>query len=158
MLLFVFYCVHEVATLSFTDFRHIDLYYQYTICLTHLLAAQSNPNEKFSSVFVLFWKISLNGFFRGLVLIFLLAPVVSNPVTNMFWFFPKKKPGFAKGTVTITLRYSGSNLTKIYCTDYELFAAVKQGKKAKRKMGAKFAICKRGYKSPLRCRPWCQRA
>jgi len=76
----------------------------------------------------------------------------------MFWFFPKKKPGFAKGTVTITLRYSGSNLTKIYCTDYELFAAAKQGKKAKRKMGAKFAICKRGYKSPLRCRPWCQSA
>ena len=60
-MLFVFYCVHEVATLSFTDFRHIDLYYQYTICLTHPLSAQSNPKS------VLYLNLAFLGKFLFLV-------------------------------------------------------------------------------------------
>jgi len=71
-----------------------------------------------------YWWHSPSWFFRGCNFIWLTARVGGNPVTNMFGFFLKRKPGFAKGTRSVTSRYTRSNVTKIYRIEPELFGVV----------------------------------
>ena len=70
----------------------------------------------------------------------------------MLCFDGENKPGFAKGTRSVTLRYIRSNATKFYRIEPELFMAKKQGKKVKGKLVAKIAACRRGRGYGLGCR------
>ena len=70
----------------------------------------------------------------------------------MLCFYGENKPGFAKGTRSVTLRYIRSAVTKFYCTDPERFVAIKQGKKVKGRLVAKIAACRRGRGYGLGCR------
>ena len=47
----------------------------------------------------------------------------------MWHFDGENKPGFAKYTPGVYLAYSWCTLAKIYRIGYELFGAIKQGKK-----------------------------
>ena len=50
-----------------------------------------------------------------------MALIVGNPLTNMFWFFRIKKSAFTEYTVNVSLVYTTSKLTKIYCIENEWF-------------------------------------
>jgi len=72
---------------------------------------------------------SSSRFLPDFIFIWLMALIVRDPVTNMFWFYLKKKSGFTKYTPGVYPAYTWCILPKIYRIGYELFGAIKLGKK-----------------------------
>ncbi len=60
---------------------------------------------------------SSSRFFPGFIFIWVMARAASNPVTNMLWFYGKKKSGFRNGTVTVPTRYAECTVTDFYLVD-----------------------------------------
>jgi len=71
----------------------------------------------------------------------------------MLCFDGENKSGFAKGTRSVTLRYTTSTFTKTYRIEPELFGWFYRVKKSDVFLIAKFAACQQEHESPLRFWP-----